>query len=46
MEQLWLDLNTLLDNFFPTDFTLFQRLLVIGTCFGVVVWVINKLKGD
>lgn len=40
------DLSVIFDLFFPTTFTLFERLLLLGTFFGVFVFLIRKLKGE
>lgn len=42
MQEFWNTLSTVLYNFMPEDFDLFQNLMVIGTCFGVVVWWIKR----
>ena len=39
-------INSILDLFFPTTLTLFERLLLLGTFFGVFVFIFRKLKGD
>ena len=46
MDAFWLKINDLLNLIFGSNFTLFERLLVIGTCFGVFVYIIGRIKGD
>lgn len=39
-------INSILDLFFPSTFTLFERLLLLATFFGVFVFLFRKLKGE
>lgn len=46
IEVFYQDLSVILDLFFPTTFTLFERLLLLAVYFGVFVFLFRKLKGD
>lgn len=46
IDNLWLKINELLNLVFGSNFELWQRLVIIGTLTGVVVYFIGKLKGD
>lgn len=46
IDNLWLKINELLSLVFGTNFTLFERLLIVGTCTGVIVYFIGKMKGE
>lgn len=46
MNDLWLKTNNILSIFFGDNFTLFERLLLLGVFFGVIVFLFRKLRGD
>ena len=46
VDFLWLKINDLLNLVFGSNFNLFERLVIIGTLTGVIVYFIGKLKGD
>lgn len=39
-------INSILNLFFPSVFTPFERLLLLAVYFGVFVFLFRKLKGD
>lgn len=46
IDNLWLNIDELLNLVFGSNFELWQRLVIIGTLFGVVIYLIGRLKGD
>lgn len=46
MDVLYEFVNELTLLVLPTNFTLFERLLLFGVYFGVIVFIFRKLKGD
>lgn len=43
IDAFYVKLNEILSLFFPTDFTLFERLTLLFLAFGVFVWFFKKL---
>lgn len=46
IDNLWFNIDNLLDLVFGSNFDLWQRLVIIGTLFGVIIYLIGRLKGD
>lgn len=42
MTLLWSSIEKCLNLFMPSEWDLWQSLMVIGVCFGVVVWWCKK----
>lgn len=46
IDNLWFNIDKLLNLVFGSNFELWQRLVIIGTLFGVIIYLIGRLKGD
>ena len=45
IDNLWLKINELLNIFFGSNFELWQRLIIIGTLTGVIVFTVRAIRG-
>lgn len=43
---IWAQLKPIFNLLLPAEWTLWEQLMVIGVLFGVVVWIVSKMKGE